>query len=333
MDSPYHLDSLPQSLSQWSLALKTYPYQLSAEQGLVAEQATLSGAYVLAWAKDLLLEDFLSLTQALQPQPQPLQLCGVLPAAGNTCVLLQSAADSSWCKQQLEQGQLAFDAVALDKLPDLSQAGVVLMDMDSTTIQIECIDEIAALANVGEEVSAVTAAAMRGELDFEQSLRTRVSKLKGAPESILKQVADNMPLMPGLSCLVSTIHDAGWKVAIASGGFTYFADRLQQDLGFDYVQANVLEIEQQSLTGQVLGGVVDAQVKADILAQLKQRYGATQTVAIGDGANDLKMLAAADFGVAIHAKPLVQQQAQLAIKHSDLDGVVCILLAARMLAA
>ena len=101
----------------------------------------------------------------------------------------------------------------------------------------------------------------------------------------------------------------------------------------DYVQANVLEIEQQTLTGQVVGGVVDAQVKANILAQLKQRYGATQTMAIGDGANDLKMLAAADFGVAIHAKPLVQQQAQLAIKHSDLDGVVCILLAARMIAA
>ncbi|MGY5452189.1 phosphoserine phosphatase SerB [Agarivorans sp. MS3-6] len=330
MQSPHLLDSLPQSLTQWSVALKQFPYQVCPNQGLLETDESLSGAYILVWAKDLLIPDF-AVLRPLFEESMSLHLCGVMPEAGNICVLLRSEADTQWCKQKLKDLELSFDLVVLDALPDLSQPGVVLMDMDSTTIQIECIDEIAALAGVGEQVSAVTAAAMRGELDFEQSLRSRVALLEDAPESILKQVADSMPLMPGLECLIKTVHQAGWKVAIASGGFTYFAERLQQDLGFDFVQANLLEITNKKLTGQVLGDVVDAQAKADILAQLKQQYSVSQTMAIGDGANDLKMLAAADFGVAIHAKPLVQQQAQLAIKHSDLDGVVCILQAAKLL--
>ncbi|GAB1623412.1 phosphoserine phosphatase SerB [Agarivorans albus] len=332
MQSPHSLESLPQSLSQWSVALKQFPYRVCPEQGLVETREALTGAYILVWAKELLIPDF-AVLRPLVDESTALNFCGLMPEAGNICVLLQSQADSQWCKDKLAGLEFNFDLVVLDQLPDLSQPGVVLMDMDSTTIQIECIDEIAVLADIGEQVSAVTAAAMRGELDFEQSLRSRVALLKDAPQSILKQVADNMPLMPGLQCLIDTIHSAGWKVAIASGGFTYFAERLQQDLGFDHVQANVLEIENDTLTGQVLGSVVDAQAKADILMQLKQQYSASQTMAIGDGANDLKMLAAADFGVAIHAKPLVQQQAQMSIKHGDLDGAVCILRAAKMLAA
>ncbi|QUM79369.1 phosphoserine phosphatase SerB [Moritella sp. 5] len=215
-------------------------------------------------------------------------------------------------------------------LPSLKQPGVVLMDMDSTTIQIECIDEIAKLAGVGEQVAAVTARAMNGELDFSESLRSRVATLTNCPEAVLTQVADAMPLMPGLELLIATLHQANWKVAIASGGFTYFAKRLQDDLGFDAVYANELEIVDGILTGQVIGDIVDAQVKADTLQSLAQEYqiAPQQTVAIGDGANDLIMLKSAALGVAIHAKPIVQQQAQVALNHHDLEGLVGLLHAA-----
>ncbi|QUM87871.1 phosphoserine phosphatase SerB [Moritella sp. 36] len=220
-------------------------------------------------------------------------------------------------------------------LPSLKQPGVVLMDMDSTTIQIECIDEIAKLAGVGEQVAAVTASAMNGELDFSESLRSRVATLTNCPEGVLTQVADAMPLMPGLELLIATLHQANWKVAIASGGFTYFAKRLQDDLGFDAVYANELEIVDGILTGQIIGDIVDAQVKADTLQALAQEYqiAPQQTVAIGDGANDLIMLKSAALGVAIHAKPIVQQQAQVALNHHDLEGLVGLLQAARCLDA
>ena len=228
-----------------------------------------------------------------------------------------------------------IDYALSQTLPSLKQPGVVLMDMDSTTIQIECIDEIAKLAGVGEQVAAVTAKAMNGELDFSASLRSRVATLTNCPEAVLTQVADAMPLMPGLELLIATLHQAHWKVAIASGGFTYFAERLQADLGFDAVYANELEIIDGFLTGKVIGDIVDAQVKADTLHALAQQYqiAPQQTVAIGDGANDLIMLKSAALGVAIHAKPIVQQQAQVALNHHDLEGLVGLLQAANCVEA
>ncbi|MDX2321294.1 MAG: phosphoserine phosphatase SerB [Moritella sp.] len=228
-----------------------------------------------------------------------------------------------------------IDYALSQTLPSLNQPGVVLMDMDSTTIQIECIDEIAKLAGVGEQVAAVTAKAMNGELDFSESLRSRVATLTNCPESVLSQVADSMPLMPGLELLISTLHQANWKVAIASGGFSYFAQRLQDDLGFDAVYANELGIVDGILTGKVIGDIVDAQVKADTLQALATAYQIPpqQTVAIGDGANDLIMLKSAALGVAIHAKPIVQQQAQVALNHHDLEGLVGLLLAANCVEA
>lgn len=220
-----------------------------------------------------------------------------------------------------------MDFALMDAFPDWQKPGLVLMDMDSTTIQIECIDEIAALYGVGELVSAVTAQAMQGKLDFNQSLRTRVGKLKGAPVSILKEVADNMPLMPGLLELLKGLKKAGWKVAIASGGFNYFADRLKEEHGFDAAVANTLEIQEQQLTGEVHGEIVNALVKERTLSELAELYDIpmSQTVAIGDGANDLLMLDASAMGIAIHAKPIVQKQAAVALNHLDLQGALCLL--------
>jgi len=220
-----------------------------------------------------------------------------------------------------------LDVAPLGKIPHLKTPGLLVMDMDSTAIQIECIDEIAKLAGSGELVAEVTERAMRGELDFAASLRQRVATLKGADANILKQVRDALPLMPGLTELVQKLQALGWQVAIASGGFTYFAEYLRDTLHLAHVAANELEMRDGKLTGEVLGQIVDAQYKADTLKKLAQRFDIApeQTVAIGDGANDLPMIKAAALGIAYHAKPKVNEQTPVTIRHADLMGVFCIL--------
>ncbi|HBY85966.1 MAG TPA: phosphoserine phosphatase SerB [Colwellia sp.] len=214
-----------------------------------------------------------------------------------------------------------IEAALLTEVPKLAVPGLLVMDMDSTTIEIECIDEIAKLAGVGEEVAEVTERAMLGELDFAQSLHQRVATLAESPESILSDVAKNIPLMAGLKPLIIELKKHNWRIAIASGGFTYFADHLKETLNLDAAFANTLEIIDGKLTGKVLGSVVDAQVKADSLAILSKEYQIpkAQTVAMGDGANDLVMMAAASFGVAFHAKPIVLAQADSSINVQGLD--------------
>ena len=214
-----------------------------------------------------------------------------------------------------------IEAALIFNAPKLKTPGLLVMDMDSTTIEIECIDEIAKLAGVGDEVSAVTELAMQGQLDFSQSLHQRVATLANAPEKILADVAKNIPLMAGLEILISELKKHNWRIAVASGGFTYFADHLKDLLALDATFANVLEIVDGKLTGKVLGNVVDAQVKADSLNLLADKYQIphAQTVAMGDGANDLVMMAAANFGVAFHAKPIVLAQADSSINQQGLD--------------
>lgn len=228
--------------------------------------------------------------------------------------------------EEILQG-LKLDYASLNDMPDLSRPGLIVMDMDSTAIQIECIDEIAKLAGVGEMVAEVTERAMQGELDFEQSLRQRVGALKGANESILEEVRSTLPFMPELEVLVETLKTYGWKTAIASGGFTYFSDYLQDTLDLDHAQSNTLEIVDGVLTGKVLGDVVSAQTKAEILQQLAEQYDIDpyNTIAVGDGANDLVMMASAGLGVAYHAKPKVEQVAQTAVRYAGLGGILCIL--------
>lgn len=231
--------------------------------------------------------------------------------------------------QQLAQ-QNQWELNLLEQHPSLYKPGVLLMDMDSTAIQIECIDEIAVLAGVGEQVAEVTELAMQGKLDFAESLKGRVATLKGADEAILEQVRQALPMTQGLPELVTALRAQGWKAAIASGGFTYFADFLKETLPFDAAFANVLEIEDGMLTGQVVGGIVDAQKKAEVMRLLVEEYGIEpgQAVAAGDGANDLVMMAASDLGVAFHAKPIVAAQATTALNYQGLEGIYYLLASA-----
>ena len=210
------------------------------------------------------------------------------------------------------------------KIPALNKPGLLVMDMDSTAIQIECIDEIAKLAGVGEEVAAVTASAMRGELDFAESLHARVATLKGAPQSVITDVASKLPLMPGLELLVSCLKQHHWKIAIVSGGFTAMTEALKEQLELDITLANNLDIKDAKLSGTVSGKVIDAQAKADAVLDLSKQFNIpmSQTIAMGDGANDLKMMAVASLGVAFHAKPLVCEQADVSVRQGGLDQLL-----------
>ena len=275
----------------------------------------------------ILYSDNLNLTklQAFQQKCGENFLCfAVWNLLHNTVVLLKGEWKAEWIGIAHE---LALDIAPLNFHASLKQAGLLVMDMDSTAIQIECIDEIAKLAGTGDMVSAITERAMRGELDFSQSLRQRVATLKDAPEGILQEVKQHLPLMPGLVETVKELKNHGWKVAIASGGFTYFAEVLQQKLGLDFIAANQFEIIDGKLTGNVQGTIVDAQYKAQTLQQLAQQFNIAieNTVAIGDGANDLTMMQVADVGVAYHAKPKVQQLAQVIVNFTDLTALLCIL--------
>ncbi len=223
----------------------------------------------------------------------------------------------------------SLDVASLGKLPQMKTPGLLVMDMDSTAITIECIDEIAKLAGCGQQVTEITERAMRGELDFSQSLKQRVAALAGTDASVLQQVLDNMPVMPGLALIVSTLQSYGWQVAIASGGFTFFANELKRRFNLTAVFANELEIVEGRLTGKVTGTLVDARFKADTLQKLASHYNiaAEQTVAIGDGANDLLMLKAAGLGIAYRAKPKVNAKSAMSIRYADLSGLLCILMA------
>jgi phosphoserine phosphatase len=202
---------------------------------------------------------------------------------------------------------------------------LLAMDMDSTLITIECIDEIGAHVGKKDEIAAITESAMRGELDYPASLRRRVSLLAGLDEDALQEVYDEkLRLSPGAEKLVEHCKRHGVKLLLVSGGFTFFTGRLQRRLGLDDTISNVLEIEDGKLTGKVLGGIVDADAKAAKFRQMAQRLGAAkhQTLAMGDGANDLKMMAEAGVSVAYRAKPVVREQATHGLDYTGLDGVI-----------
>ena len=204
---------------------------------------------------------------------------------------------------------------------------LVCFDMDSTLIQVEVIDELAKAAGVGEQVAAITESAMRGEIDFSESFRQRMALLEGMDESVLKEIAESLPVTEGAARLISHLRHFGYKIAILSGGFTYFANYLKEKLGIDYVYANQLDFENGKLTGKVKGDIIDGQMKAKLLTQLAAEEGISteQVIAVGDGANDLPMLAIAGLGIAFHAKPIVKEQAQHSITNLGLDAILYLL--------
>ncbi|HET6841055.1 MAG TPA: phosphoserine phosphatase SerB [Candidatus Angelobacter sp.] len=204
---------------------------------------------------------------------------------------------------------------------------LIAFDMDSTLIQMEVIDELARLAGVGEQVAAITAAAMRGELDFNASFRQRLGLLRGLSAGVLEEIAARLPITSGAHRLMRTLRSLGYKTAILSGGFTCFAHKLQSELGFDYVHANELSIKDGQLTGEPVGEIINGKRKAELLQQIALEEGIAmeQTVAVGDGANDLPMLGVAGLGIAFHAKPLVRRDAQHSISIMGLDALLYLL--------
>ena len=207
----------------------------------------------------------------------------------------------------------------------LADFGLVAMDMDSTLIAIECIDEIADMQGLKPQVAAITEAAMRGEIDFAESLRRRVALLEGLDEHALQRVYDErLQLSPGAEIMLDKLKQLGVKTLLVSGGFIFFTERLKARLGLDYAHANTLEIANGKLTGKVQGKIFDAQGKADWLVKIRDelKLKPAQVIAMGDGANDLKMLAQAGVSIAYHAKPVVREQAGYALNFVGLDGLV-----------
>jgi phosphoserine phosphatase len=204
---------------------------------------------------------------------------------------------------------------------------LVCFDMDSTLIQTEVIDELAIAAGVGTQVAAITEAAMRGEMDFSESFRRRMALLEGMPESVLADIARRLPITDGAERLIGTLKALGFRVAILSGGFTYFAEHLQRRLGVDDVYANRLEFEDGKLTGRVTGPIVDGARKAELLREIAAHEGIRleQVIAVGDGANDLPMLSIAGLGIAFRAKPVVKERARHALGAVGLDGILYLL--------
>ena len=257
---------------------------------------------------------------------------GEPPALSKACVEFSargSIRDSAVFRRELLEvaGVLEVDLAFQQDNMYRRTRRLVAFDMDSTLIEAEVIDELAKLAGVGEQVSAITERAMRGEIDFSESFRARVALLEGLEESALERVASELKITEGAEHLISTLRTLGYKTAILSGGFSYFAKHLQDRLGMDYVYANELDIAQGVVTGKIQGEIVDGARKAQLLRQLADDLGINlqQVIAVGDGANDLPMLSIAGLGIAFRAKPLVQKSAEQSISTLGLDAILYLL--------
>lgn len=245
---------------------------------------------------------------------------------GNNAFRLRGAQPNPEVEAYCEANSL--DCAFVPSERRLSDFKLFVTDMDSTLITIECIDEIADMQGLKAQVSMITEAAMRGEMDFRESLTRRVALLEGLPEEALARVFDErLQFNPGAEALIAGLKQAGIVTVLVSGGFTYFTNRLQKQLGFDYAVANELEIRGGKLTGKVKGDIVDGEAKRHTLQLVRRHHGFTPetVIAAGDGANDLPMLHEAGVGIAYHAKPVVRAQATYALNHCGLDGILNLL--------
>ena len=249
--------------------------------------------------------------------------------AAQSCVEL-SVRGTPADRQQMQQAfleltsSLNFDISFQEESMFRRMRRLICFDMDSTLIQTEVIDELAERAGVGNEVKGITELAMQGEIDFNESFRQRVKLLKGLDVSVMKEIAENLPITEGVERLVKVLQKVGFKTAILSGGFSYFGNYLKEKYGFDYMYANELEIKNGKLTGNYLGDIVDGRRKAELLRLIAQveKIDLRQTVAVGDGANDLPMLGIAGLGIAFHAKPKVKRNAEQSLSTVGIDGIL-----------
>jgi phosphoserine phosphatase len=265
-----------------------------------------------------LVDKIINATHAAHVEPHPPQAI-LFKDARHT-----SAFDTLVPHIEVERLDWAF----MPKDQRLENYGLIAFDMDSTLIAIECIDELADFAGKKSEVAAVTAAAMRGEIDYPESLRRRLALLEGLDARVLARVyGERLLLSPGARELLDAVQAAGLRTAILSGGFTYFTERLRIELGFDFATSNELEIAGGKITGRVIGDIIDAQAKARHLVRLRDELGLQpeQVIAVGDGANDLPMMAEAGLSVAYHAKPATRAQADVVLSFAGLDGLLRLL--------
>ncbi|MEN3275654.1 MAG: phosphoserine phosphatase [Massilia sp.] len=274
--------------------------------------------------------------QGPQAQQATLAAIAALARPAHTVALSANAlraedvAHSADVVEQVHAAALAaqVDATFVEAGRSLSDFSLVAMDMDSTLITIECIDEIADMQGLKAQVSEITEAAMRGELDFAASLTRRVALLEGLEASALERVyEERLRLSMGAESMLAAVQAAGLKTLLVSGGFTFFTERLKARLGLDYTHANVLEVENGRLTGRVVGGIVDAEEKMRTVRRVCAELGVDtrRAIVMGDGANDLKMMAIAGLSVAFRAKPVVREQADVALNFSGLDGMLAVL--------
>jgi phosphoserine phosphatase len=242
----------------------------------------------------------------------------------------EDVADTPEVRAQVDAACLAaqLDGTFIDGARRLADFGLVAMDMDSTLITIECIDEIADMQGLKPQVAEITEAAMRGEIEFRESLTRRVALLKGLDAGALQRVYDErLQLSPGADRMLAAVKAAGMKTLLVSGGFTFFTDRMKTRLGLDYTHSNVLEILDGKLTGRVVGGIVDAEEKKHTVERVcaDLNISPRQAIVMGDGANDLKMMGISGLSVAFRAKPVVRAQADVALNFVGLDGILNLL--------